>query len=796
MDLKFALRTLSKNPGFTVLAILVMAVGIGATAAVFSVVNAVLLKPLPYADPDRIVTLSSSSRKTGMRGQVSAPDFHDWHDEATAFAAMAYYAYSDSESAVSVGSEGQYAHVATVSAEFFRVFSTKPVVGRQFSSDEEKTGSAVLISHAFSQRYFGSDVRALGQTIRMFGRTLNITGVLPPGFRFPGDTDIWFPVNTIFTDSPSRTAHNYLVVGRLKPNVSLKEAQAEMGAIGARLEREYPQAEKSHIVVVTRLSDEMVSNIRLTLFLVLAAVGVLLLIACTNMANLLLAQATVRTREIAIRSAVGASRGRIVRQLITESLTLSLIAGGVGLLLAVGGCRALVALAPSNVPRLAEASIDGRVLAFTLGISVLASLLFGLVPALQTSRVDFNNALKQSSSQAAGSFKTGGMRAALVAAEIALSFVLLIAAGLLIKSFIALHSVAIGLRPEHVLVMQTSVPASGLDGARRATRFYKDLLQEITRLPGVSTAGAARILPGRVISFGDYWIDHSGEITASTPQAVFSVVAPGTFATLGIPLNSGRDFNDNDNYDAPPTAIINQALAQKSFHGKDPIGRLIFCGFDSPLPMKIVGVVGNVRQYGPARESSPEVYMDYEQHPRTATALSILVRTPSKPAILSDVLRRMVHERSPDVPVQFTSMETSYFSSAVAPRFRAMLLGVLAGIALFLSVAGVYGVMAYVVRQKVKEIGIRMALGASSSDVLGLIFKHVLLVVGIGVALGLVGAATTTRLLASFLFEVKPSDSLTYALVALGLVLVALVAAIVPAWRAIHIDPLLALRQE
>lgn len=644
MDLKFALRALRKNPGFTVLAILVMAVGIGATSAIFSVVNAVLLKPLPYANPDRIVTLSASFKKTGARGQVSAPDFHDWHDEATAFTVMAYYAYSDSESAVSVGSEGQYAHVATVSPEFFRVFGVEPAVGRQFSADEEKTGSAVLISSAFSERYFGNNARALGQTTRMFGRTLNIAGVLPPGFHFPGDTDIWFPVNTIFTDSPSRTAHNYLVVGRLKPNVSLKEAQAEMGAIGTRLERQYPQAEKNHTVVVTRLSDDMVSNIRLTLLLVLAAVGVLLLIACTNMANLLLARATVRTREIAIRSAVGASRDRIVRQLITESLTLSLIAGGVGLLLAIEGCRALIALAPSNVPRLAEAGIDVRVLLFTLCISVLASLLFGLVPALQTSRVDFNDALKQGSSQTAGSFKTGGMRAGLVAAEIALSFVLLIAAGLLIKSFIALHNVAIGFRPEHVLVMQTSVPTSGLDGARRATRFYKDLLKEIGTLPSVSTVGAARILPGRVISFGDYWTDHSGDITASTPQAVFSVVAPGTLATLGIPLNSGRDFSDSDNYDAPRTAIINQALAQKSFRGKDPIGHLIFCGFDSPLPMKIIGIAGNVRQYGPAREPSPEVYMDYEQHPRTATALSILVRTPDKPTILSKALRRMVHE--------------------------------------------------------------------------------------------------------------------------------------------------------
>ena len=798
MDLKFALRSLHKNPGFTVLAVLVMALGIGANTAVFSVVNTVLLKPLDYREPDRIVTVSTLWKKNGLHGQASAPDFHDWHDQSTAFSAMAYY--SNQETAVKAGAAAEYTGVATVTPEFFRVFIVEPLAGRLFTPEEQRSAApgAVLISQSYWQNHFGGNTNALGRTIGMFDRTFTITGVLPAGFHFPEKTDIWFPANAVFPETASRSAHNYLVVARLKPDVSLEQAQAQMTSIGARLEQQYSRSNQDKSVVVTRMRDEMVSNVRVTLYLLLGAVGLVLLIACANMANLLLAKATARTREIAIRTAVGASRSRIVRQLITESIVLALMSGAAGLLLAIWGSSALVALAPRNVPRLAETGIDGWVLAFTLGVSVVASLLFGLAPAVQASRVDLNDALKQGATRAVVG-GAGRLRSALVVAEIALSVMLLAGAGLLIKSFIALHNVALGFRPERVLVMKTSVSASDLESARRATRLYKSLLPEIATLPGVAAVGATRVPPGRVGSNGGYWIDYLpplDQLSITAPQAVYSVVTRGAFAALGIPLQRGRDFEDSDTYDAPFTAVINEALARKSFPNQDPIGRVIFCGMDSLNGMKIVGVVGDVRQFGPAREPSPEIYMPYEQHPRTATALNILVRTATEPAGLSQALQRAVRQHSPDVPLKFTTMEASLAENVAAPRFRTLLIGIFAGLAVCLAMAGVYGVMTYVVSQRSNEIGLRMALGASTGDALRLVLRQALGLTGIGLIIGLIGAIAATRLLTSVLFQVKPADPLTYAAVALLLGVVSLAASYLPARRAANVDPLVALRQE
>ncbi len=798
MDLKFAIRSLLKNPGFTLLAVVVMALGIGANTAVFSVVNAVLLKPLSYREPDRIVTLSTLWLKKGTHGQVSAPDFHDWHDQSSAFAAMAYYA--NDETAVTVGSSAEYGSVATVTPEFFRVFEVEPVAGRVFTLEEQKPGGspAVVISHSYWQTHFGGNARALGQTVRMLDKTFSVVGVLPPRFHFPDKTDVWFPAST-FAETEERSAHNYLVVGRLKPDATLEQAQAQMTSIGTRLQQQYPASNKNKNVAVTRMRDDMVSNVQLTLYLLLGAVALVLLIACANVANLLLAKATTRTREIAIRAAVGASRGRIVRQLITESLLMAVVAGVAGLILAVWGSAALVALAPANVPRLAETSIDGWVLLFTLGVSVIASLLFGLAPALHSSRVDLNDALKQGGARAVVGGGAGRMRGALVVAEIALSVILLAGAGLLIKSFIALHNVALGYHPEHVLVMESSVPAGDLASSRRATRFYKDLLRDIAALPGVSSAGATRTTPGHVMSNGSYWLDRlpaREQMGANAPQAVFSVVSPGAFATLGIPLHTGRDFNAADEYEAPFTAIVNQALVRQSFPGSDPIGRVIFCGLDSMNGMKIVGVVGDVRQSGPSREPSPEIYMPYQQHPGPSTALNVLVRTTIDPGVLQETLRRKTRERSPDVPVKFTSMDASFAETVAAPRFRTLLLGIFAGLAVCLAMAGVYGVMAYLVSQRSNEIGLRMALGASPRDVSRLVLREGMLLAGAGLVLGLAGAIAATRLLTSMLFEVKPGDPATYAAVAALLGVVALAASYIPARRASRVDPLVALRQE
>jgi predicted permease len=800
-DLRFAVRMLLKNPGFTVVAVLILALGIGANTAMFSVVRAVLLKPLAYSDPDRIVTLASFWKADSGKGQVSAPDYHDWHDQSSAFEEMAYYGAWDTAvtSGTATGATAEYAHAAQIGPGFFHVFGVTPFVGREFSAEEAKRGGpgAAIISYAYAARHFGDEANALGKRVQMAGKTLDIVGVMPPGFRFPEITDIWYPTNTIVPDTESRSAHNYRVIARLRDGVRLEEAQAQMVAIGARLEEKYPDSNKGKSVAVTQLRDEMVNEFRLTLYVMLAAVGVVLLIACANLANMLLAKAVARAREMAIRSAVGAGRGRIVRQLITESILLALIAGAAGLALAFWGSRTLMALAPGDIPRLAEAGIDGDVLLFTLGISMVASLLFGLAPALQVLRVDLNSALKQSVQRAGGGSLADRMRQALVVAEIALSVILVAGAGLLIKSFVALQNVELGFRAERVLVVGTSVPASDLESARLATRFYKQLLAEVRALPGVLDAGATMEPPGHTASDGSYWIDQlPTALDVSAPQAVFSVVSPGTFATLGIPRRRGRDFNDGDTYDAPFTAVINEALARHAFPNQDPIGHSIFCGLDSMKGMKIVGIVGNVRQEGPAKEASPEIYMPYEQHPQPAAALSILVRTSMQPGAISPAVRDKIHALSVDVPVKFTTMEALNSEGVAAPRFRTLLLGIFAALAVGLALAGVYGVMSYVVGQRSNEIGLRMALGASQSDVLRLVLRQTLLLAGAGIVIGLAGAAVVTQFLTSILFGVKATDPTTYAGVVALLVLTAISASYIPARRATRVDPMVALRYE
>jgi putative ABC transport system permease protein len=770
MDLKYALRSLRKDPGFTLLAVLVMALGIGANTAVFSVVNAVLLRPLAYRDADRIVTVASLWRKSGNQGNVSAPDFHDWHDQSASFAAMAYY--DDDSGPVTAGSAAEYTHMAEVTPEFFDIFSVQAVVGRGFSPDEWKSGTGVVIGYAYWQSHFSGSAEVVGRTLRMLDKTFTVVGVMPPGFDFPAKTAVWLPANSVFPETTSRSAHNYTAVGRLKPGVSVAQAQSEMAGIGARLEQQYPESNRNKSVAVTPMRDRMVRNVRLTLYVLLGAVGLVLLIACANMANLLLAKASARGREMAIRAAIGASRGRIVRQLITESMLLAVLAGAAGLLLAVWGTSALVALAPGNVPRLEEANLDAGVLAFTFGISLMASLLFGLAPAVQASRVDLNSALKQGAARAIAGGGARRLRGALVVAEIAFSVILLAGAGLLIRSFQALQSMPLGFHPDHILVMESSVPSSNLEGQRRASQVYKEVLLSAAALPGVSAAGLTRTPPGTVASNGTYYIDHLPDQRS-----------------LGV-----SDFNARDTFDAPFTVIVNESLARKSFPGQDPIGHIVYCGFDSPKPMTVVGVAGDIRQFGPAEEAWPELYMPYLQHPKSE--MHLMARTAGDPLRLADTLRRLVQTRSPDTPVKFTTMEGRLAENVAQPRFRTLLLTAFAALAVLLAMAGVYGVMTCVVGQRAGEIGLRMALGASQGNVLKLVLRQGLVLTCVGVAIGLAGAVAATRLLGSMLFAVKATDPLTYAGVAALLVLVALGASYIPARRAARVDPVVALRQE
>jgi predicted permease len=800
-DLHYAARNLRRNPGFAVLAVLIMALGIGANTAVFSVVNAVLLKPLSFSDPDRIVTLAYIStlstvreNQTALSKQVSVPDVLDWHRQSTSFDAMSYY--TSRELSVGVGSDAEYARVAAVSPQFFSVFGVQPIAGRFFTSEESKQSAtgAALISYAWWQSHFGGDPKALGQTIRA-GGLRPIVGVLPPGFRFPdNDTTVWVSAN----GPPGlRAGQNWLAVGKLKAGVSPAQAQAEMTSIAARLEEQYPDTNKGRRVAVTRMREEMVGNVRFTLYLLLAAVGVVLLIACANTATLLLGKATARAREIGVRAAMGAGRLRILRQLAAESLLLAFVAGALGLLFAYQGSNALVKLAPADLPRIGETAVDGRVLAFTLGMSVLTSLLFGLVPALYASKVELSEALKQGAARVVGGASVR-LRGSLVVAEIALAVILVSCAGLCIKSFVALHNVALGFRPENVLVMRASVPAPASVGFTRARQFFKDMISRVGTLPGVLAAGATMAPPGSIESAGTWFIDQmpAQPDLKAAPPAVLSILAPGTFAALGIPLRSGRDFQDGDALDRPFVAVVNERLAQKAFPNQDPLGRTIFCPFDSPKGMTIVGVVGDVRQRGPEREAMAECYMPYSQHAFNGATLSLVVRTAGDPNALAETVRRLARELAPDVPMRATTLETMLSENVAAPRFRTLLLAVFAGLAVCLAMAGVYGVMAYAVGQRSGEVGLRMALGASNGSVLRLILGHGLKLAGIGLALGLAGALAASRLLTTMLFQVKPTDPLVYLAVAMLLGVVALIATYIPARRASRIDPVAAIRQE
>src|SRR6266545_1786488 len=797
-DLRYAGRNLRRNPGFATLTIFIMALGIGANTAVFSVVNAVLLRPLSYRDPDRIVTLSNASKTreapTALSRQVSIPNFEDWQAQSSSFEAMAYY--GSSERAVILGSTPEYARVTGVSPDFFRVFTVEPLAGRSFTPGETKRGSsgAAMISYTYWQTHFGGDPRALGQTVHA-SEPLSIVGVLPPGFRFPDNTDIW--VSEV-GPAGHRGGQNFLSVGRLKTGVPLEQAQAEMTAIAWRLEQQFPETNRGQSVAVTRLRDDMVGDVRLTLYLLLGSVTVVLLIACANTATLLLAKASTRAREIALRAALGASRKRIARQLVTESLLLALVAGLAGLVLAYWGSKTLVALAPADVPRLAEAGIDRWVLGFTLVMSVITSLLFGSIPAFYASKVELSDALKQGGNRIATGGRMASIRGFLVMVEIALAVTLVCASGLLIKSFVALNNVALGFQPQSVLVMRATVPSPPSEDIARTRQFFSDILARLAKTPGVVAAGATMAPPGYVDSTGAYFLDQlpAQPDWSRAPSAALSVVAPGTFATLGIPLKSGRDFSESDTLDRPFVAVVNEALVRKSFPNRNPLGRTIFCPFDSFQRLRLSGVVGDVRQRGPELEPMPECYMPYGQHAFNGATLSLVVRTTGNPNAHAQTLRRLAHEIAPDAPMKFTTMEAILSENVASPRFRTVLFSVFAGLAVCLAMAVIYGVMAFTIDRRSSEIGLRIALGASTGSVVRLVLRQGLALAGIGLVLGLAASIAGTRLLRTVLFQVQPNDPTVYMAVALLVGLVTLAAGYLPASRAAKIDPVVALRQE
>jgi len=793
-DLRYAARALRRSPGFATLAITIMAFGIGANTAVFTVVNGVLLKPLPYPGADRIVTLRTSFLTRGeTQTLVSIANFRDWRDQSSSFEAMS--SYRPGENSVTTGPTAEYGRIASVDAQFFRVVAVEPIIGRTFTPEEIGPGAPahVLISHSYWQSRLGGDTRVLERTIRVGNNSRSIIGVLPAGFQFPSQTDVWLPQTT---RSTSRTGHNLFAIGRLKRDVPLEQGQADLTAVAARLEQQYPESNKGRGVTAIRLQDELVGDVRLTLYLLWGVVGVVLLIACANTATLLLGKASARTREMAVRAALGANRRRIIRQLITESLLLALIAGASGLLLAYWGGKALLALTPADVVRLAETGIDGGVLAFTLCVSIATSVLFGLVPAFHASKIDLIDGLKQGATRSVLGGRSIRTRGVLVVSEIALAVVLLTGAGLLMKSLMALHNVELGFQPANALVMR----ATGNRTTQENNAYFGEIFSRVAALPGVVAVGATSTPPGdlSIAGSGYYFVDRIPERRDRTiePQALLTIVAPGTFAALGIPLKSGRDFNESDTGDRPLVAIVNEALVGKSLAGENPIGRTIFCTFDRPDGMTIVGVVGDVRQRNPSIEPAPECYMPYLQHSYNNNTLNVVIRTVGDPTALAGTVRRVAAEVSPEVPVSFTTMDATVSEGLQDPRFRALLFGLFAGLAVCLAMAGVYGVMAYAVEQRSKEIGLRMALGADKTSVLRLILGQGFILAAAGLAFGLAGAVAATRLLETVLFDVRPIDIQVYLGVIALVGIVALLAGYLPAWRAAVMNPVEVLKAE
>ncbi|MGD9902501.1 MAG: ABC transporter permease [Vicinamibacterales bacterium] len=800
LDVRYGLRALARQPGFAATALLTLALGIGATTAIFSVVDAVVLRPLPFAQPDRLVAVTNLYTRTGLAGTtVSGPDVLDWRDQSRSFAGLAHYRAF--ETSVAVANVADYAVVARVSPDFFAVLGATAGRGRLLTADEASPDgpAAAVISDAYWRRQFAADPRAVGATLTLDQRTFTVVGVAAPAFRFPARTDVYVGESGRLA-ATSRSAHNYRAVGRLADGVTLAQATAEMTAVAARLSAAHPQSNGDKGVRLTPLAEAIVGDTRQTLFVLLGAVGVVLLIACANVASLLLARASARGREIVVRAAVGAGRGRLVRQLLTESAVLAVVAGAGGALLARWGVTALLALAPPDLPRLDEVSVDRAALAFALGISLAASLVFGLAPAWHVWRVDLADGVRQGGKGSALGVRGGGARRALVVTEIALAVVLVMGAGLLARSLVALAAVDMGFAPERLAVLRTTVPVAGAADFPKAPATYRRLLESVRALPGISAAGAVSSLPSVPRSNGGYWVEGAPGPEAlglASPQALFTVVTPGYFAALGVALVRGRHLDDRDRLEAPFVALVNEQLVKDAFPGVDPIGRTIRAGLDSLTPMTIVGVVRDIRTRGPARPVQAEIYFPYEQHPGPATALNLVVRAADgDPVAAGAAVARLIREREADMPVRLETMTTTLAAATATPRFRTALLVAFAGVALLLALAGVYGVMAFTVAARVPEFGVRIALGATSRDVLGLVVRDGGLLVAAGLAIGLALAVAGSRLVAGLLFEVSPRDPWVLAGVTALVGLAGLAACLVPGRRAIRVDPLVALRTE
>ena len=799
-DIRYAARSLVKRPGFAAIVMLTLALAIGANAVIFSVVNSVLLRPLPYEDAERLVRVNRLDVKRGKLGANTSPlNFLDWRSQNKTFEYLGGYMEIDFNLSGSV--EPQRITGAFVSDTMFPALGAKPIVGRSFLPEEDRKGgqSVVMLSHSLWVKQFGARTDVVGQAITLDGKSYTVVGVMPAAFNFPSNqAALWVPFGSIYEDG-GRGNFFVSVVGKIKPNVSVAEAQSDLNVIAANLERLYPEVNTDSRVSVMTLHEEITGKVRRTLLLLLGAVGFTLLIACANVANLLLARAAVRAKEFALRSALGASRFRIMSQLLTESLLLSLGGTALGLFIAYAATQAIVASGVADFPRLQEISIDGRVLGFTLGLVIVTTLLFGLAPALQASNTNLIAALRAGARNLTAGNSV--LRTSLVVTEIALSLVLLIGAGLLLRSFWRVVNVNPGFTTEKVLTFDVSLPDEKYD-RQQATAFFERALQNIRALPGVVSVGATTMLPLSMENNARYFTveGRTGNEPRDYTIASHRQVSAGYFETLQFTLLKGRFLTEQDSGTETPAVVINQAFARKYFPDQDPIGKRMKMGetAGSSFPwMTVVGVVGDVRHASLETQGSPEFYRPFLNNRDMSWKMTFAVRTTQPPELLTAGLRRQIVELDPDQPIgNVRTLEQSVERSVASRRFVMWLLGLFAATALLLATVGIYGVMSYTVNQNTREIGIRRALGAQTFDVLRLIVGQGMLLAIAGVLLGLLGAFGLTRLMVSLLFEVKPTDQLTFTFVTLLLVGVAFVACYLPARRATKVDPLIALRHE
>jgi predicted permease len=800
-DLRYGLWMLRRNPGFAFVAVSTLALGIGANTAIFSVVNAVLLRPLPYRDPDRIVMIRNY-RANQNQVNVNGADFLDWREQATVFEQVAAFTTDDVD--LTGSDEPERLTAGLVTANMFETLGIWPALGSAFTPAEDQPGAAqvVILSHRLWQRRFGRDPQMIGRTLTLGGQSRTVIGIMPPGFQLLKEFDLWLPL-ALDVNQKSRIGpmNKVRVIARLRQGMTLEAARANLSIIRERQRQTFPHFFSDVEVGVTRLHEHLVGDVRLALLALFGAVAFVLLIACANVANLLLARSAARQKEMAIRAAVGAGRFRLVRQLLTESLLLSVAGGAAGLLVATWGVKLVVKMSSGGIARIEESSVDGRVLGFTCAVVALTGLVAGVIPALHASKTNLNETLKaQFTARARGPGARRSLRALMIG-EVALTLVLLVGAGLMIKSFFKLLAVPKGFNPDNVLTLVLSPGyAKYPPGSPQRRAYFQESLSRVQALPGVQSASLTSFLP-LAGSSGSRSFKIEGRPPfepGKEPSAQDNLISHDYFRTMGIEMRAGRAFTEQDGAEAPPVVIINETMARRFFHNENPIGRRFVWG---PTPLTIVGVAGDTRQFGLDQEVHPEIYWPYLQARNFVMRLVVRASYDSSgPANLSNLaaaIRNQVRVVDLNTPVNQVVTMGERLSDSVAPRrFQMLLFAIFATVALIIATVGVYGVLSYAVGQRMHEIGIRMALGAQANDVLRLVVGQGMRVTLIGAMLGLAAALALTRVMKNLLFNVSPTDSATFASITLLLVIVALIASYIPARRATKLDPLISLRHE